>query len=96
MAKEKAPKRIDISQMPELLTLAQEVHSTNEPRILKQENEDLAVLIPIKPAAKRSPRGKPTTPDDPLWKLIGIGHSGKGDVSANKHEYLADAYLHHK
>jgi hypothetical protein len=96
MAKEKEPKRIDISSMPELLRMAQEVRSSNEPRILKQENEDLAMLTPIKPKAKRTPRGKPTTADDPLWKLIGIGHSGKGDVSADTHKYLADAYLHHK
>jgi hypothetical protein len=96
MAKEKAPKRIDISSIPELLSMAQEVRSTNEPRILQQESEDLAMLTPIKPVAKRRLRGKPTTADDPLWKLIGIGHSGKGDISANKHKYLADAYLHRK
>jgi hypothetical protein len=96
MAKEKAPKRIDISRMPELLTLAQEVQNTDEPRILQQEREDLAMLTPIKPVAKRSLRGKPTTADDPLWKLVGIGHSGKGDISENKHKYLAEAYLHHK
>ena len=96
MAKEKAPKRIDISQMPELLTLAQEVRSTNEPAVLQQDSEDVAMLTPITPVAKRSVRGKPTTADDPLWKLIGIGHSGKGDVSENKHKYLAEAYLHRK
>jgi hypothetical protein len=81
MAKE--PKRIDISRMPELLSIAQEVRSTNEPRILQQENEDVAMLTPITPVAKRSVRGKPTSADDPLWKLIGIGHSGKGDISEN-------------
>jgi hypothetical protein len=96
MAKEKTPKRIDISNIPELLSMAQEVHSTNESRILKHESEDLAMLTPIKPVAKSTPRGKPTTVDDPLWKLVGIGHSGKGDISANKHKYLADAYLHQK
>jgi hypothetical protein len=96
MAKEKAPKRVDISRIPELLSMVQEVRSTNEPRILQQESEDLALLTPIKPVAKRSARGKPTTADDPLWKLIGIGHSGKGDISENKHQYLADAYLHRK
>ena len=96
MAKEKEPKRIDISSIPELLSIAQEVRRTNESRILKQESEDLAMLTPIKPVAKRSVRGQPTSADDPLWKLIGIGHSGKGDISANKHQYLAEAYLHHK
>lgn len=96
MAKEKEPQRIDISTIPELMTLAQEVRTTNEPHILQQKGEDLAILTPIKPVAKRRVRGKPTTADDPLWKLIGIGHSGKGDVSANKHKYLAEAYLPRK
>jgi hypothetical protein len=94
MAKE--PKRIDISRMPELLHLAQEVQSTNEPAVLQQEREDLAMLTPIKPVAKRRARGKPTSADDPLWKLVGIGHSGKGDISENTHQYLAEASLHHK
>ncbi|HZC00327.1 MAG TPA: hypothetical protein VE844_02885, partial [Gammaproteobacteria bacterium] len=66
------------------------------PAVLQQDSEDVALLTPITPVAKRSVRGKPTTADDPLWKLIGIGHSGKGDVSENKHKYLAEAYLHHK
>lgn len=96
MAKEKEPKRIDISSIPELLSIAQEVRSTNESRILQQDREDLAMLTPIEPVARRSVRGKPTSADDPLWKLIGIGHSGKGDISENKHKYLADAYLHRK
>ncbi len=94
MAKE--TKHIDVSSIPELLKLAQEVRRTNEPAVLQQEREDLAMLTPIKPVAKRSVRGKPTSVDDPLWKLVGIGHSGRGDISENKHKYLAEAYLHHK
>jgi hypothetical protein len=95
MAKE--PKRIDISSIPELLSIAHEVQRTNEPRILQQDSEDVAILIPVKPVAK-SPRarGKPVTKDDPLWNLVGVGHSGRGDVSANKHKYLDEAYLHHR
>ena len=96
MAKEKEPKRIDISSMPELLHIVQEVRTTNEPAVLQQENEDVAMLTPIKSAGKRRGRGKPVTADDPLWKLVGIGRSGKGDVSANKHQYLAEAYLPRK
>jgi len=94
MAKE--TKHIDVSSIPELVKLAQEVRSTNEPAVLQQEREDLAMLTPIKPVAKRSVRGKPTSGDDPLWQLAGIGHSGSGDISDNKHQYLAEAYLHHK
>ena len=94
MAKE--TKHIDVSSIPELVKLAQEVRRTNEPAVLQQEREDLAMLTPIKPVTKRSVRGKPTSVDDPLWNLVGIGHSGKGDVSENKHKYLAEAYLPHK
>ncbi len=94
MAKE--TKHIDVSSIPELVKLAQEVRRTNEPAVLQQEREDLAMLTPIKPVTKRSVRGKPTSVDDPLWKLVGIGHSGRGDISENKHKYLAEAYLHHK
>ncbi len=94
MAKE--TKHIDVSSIPELVKLAQEVRSTNEPAVLQQEREDLAMLTPIKPVAKRSVRGKPTSGADPLWQLVAIGHSGRGDISENKHQYLAEAYLHHK
>jgi hypothetical protein len=94
MAKE--PNRIDISSIPELLKLVHEVRQTNEPSILREESEDVAMLTPLKPVTKRSVRGKPTSADDPLWKLVGIGHSGKGDISENKHTYLAEAYLHHR
>jgi hypothetical protein len=96
MAKEKEPQRIDISSIPKLMKLVHEVRATNTSALLQQEGEALAILTPIKPVAKRRVRGKPTTADDPLWKLIGIGHSGKGDISANKHKYLADAHLPRK
>ncbi len=49
MAKEKDPKRIDISRIPELLSMVQEVRSTNEPAVLQQEHEDLAILSPVLP-----------------------------------------------
>jgi len=93
MAKEKAPKRIDISRMPELLNLAQEVQSTNESRILQQESEDLAMLSPVRPKKRSQTKAQPVTSDDALFRLIGIGKSGiPGGISGKKHEYLARAY----
>lgn len=55
-------------------------------------------VVPKITKQKPKQRGKPTTAGDPLWTLVGIGHSGgRGDVSENKHKYLVDAYLdHHK
>ena len=94
MAKE--PKRIDISSIPELLSLVHEVRRTNEPRILQEESEDLAVLSPALPKKQPKTRGKPVTEDDALFRLIGIGKSGiPGGVSGKKHEYLAHAYRPH-
>jgi hypothetical protein len=57
MAKE--PKRIDISRIPELLSMAQEVRSTNEPRILQQESEDLAILSPVVPKKRSKTTAQP-------------------------------------
>ena len=41
------PKRIDISHVPELVRLAEEVRTTGEPRVLRHASEDLAILMPI-------------------------------------------------
>lgn len=92
MAKEL--KRIDISNVPELLRIVEEVRKTEEPQVLRRDSEDLAILTPMKRPRRRAVRGKPFTKDDSLWNLVGIGHSGLGDVSENKHKYLGDAYLH--
>ncbi len=47
MVKEK--KYIDISDIPELVSLAEEVQRTNKPLLLRQNDEDLAILTPVKP-----------------------------------------------
>ena len=93
MAKEKEPKRIDISNIPELLSIAQEVRSTNESAVLQQESEDLALLSPILPKKRSQTKAQPVTSDDALFRLIGLGKSGiPGGVSGKRHEYLARAY----
>jgi hypothetical protein len=94
MAKE--PRHIDISSIPELQKLVHEVRQTNEPTILREESEDMAVLSPV-PAKKRGKtKAKPVTSEDALFRLIGIGKSGiPGGVSGKKHEYLARAYRPH-
>ena len=96
MAKEKDLKRIDISRMPELLNMVQEVRTTNEPAVLQQDSEDLALLSPVRPKKRSQTKAQPVTSEEALFRLIGIGHSGKGDISENTLQYLAEAYLHHK
>ena len=85
---------IDLNQgdVPALAALAEEVHRTKQPRILRRADEELAVLMPAAKRTRGTRKGKPVTEDDPLFRAIGIGHSGRGDISANKHAYLAEAY----
>ena len=91
MASELNP--IDIRTIPELDRLVEEGRVTGKHRRLLRDHEDVAVLSPTAPVRPRRARGRVLTEDDPLFDLIGIGHSGgPGDVSANKHRYLAEAY----
>lgn len=89
----KETRTINVSQMPETLKIAEEVSASKEPRVLRRDSVELAVIMPLPRPQKRSPRGKAFTKDDPLMGLVGIGKSGgPGDVSENKHKYLAEAY----
>jgi len=94
MAKE--PKRIDISAIPELLNIAEEVRTTKESRLLKRDGEDLALITPVRPVARRIRRGRPTDADDPLWNIVGMASSPEPTDASKKHEYLADAYAPQK
>lgn len=86
-------RRIDVEQFPELLNLANEVRAEGQPRILRRGAEDIAVISPVRMPAKRVPRGRPTSDDDPLWDMVGIGTAEQEtDVSGNKYKYLAEAY----
>ena len=44
---------INIGNIPELLRLAEEVRDTNEPRLLRRDSEDLAILMPATRERKR-------------------------------------------
>lgn len=54
----RAIKAIEIGDAPDLVRLAEEVHASNEARLLRRDGEDLAVLMPARPVAKQ--RGKRT------------------------------------
>jgi hypothetical protein len=88
MAREAAP--VDISTMPDLTRLAEEVARTRQPRVLRHGDTDLAVLSPT-PSPRRR-RTQPLTTEDPLFRHLGTSQSDVTDVSSNKHTYLADAY----
>jgi hypothetical protein len=50
------PTPLDITNMPELVRIAEEVEVTKKPRVLKRDNTPLAVLTPVK--KKQSPQAK--------------------------------------
>ena len=91
----KEVKHIDITNTPELLRLAEEVQKSNQLTVLTKNGKELVKVSPAKPTRKRRVKGGPITKDDPMWNLVGTGHSGVGDISANTDKYLAEAYLDH-
>src|SRR5207247_10482029 len=42
------PIPIDITHMPDLVRIAEEVEATNKPRVLKRDNTPLDILTPVK------------------------------------------------
>jgi hypothetical protein len=89
---------IDLNQgdLPDLAAVADEVHRTNRPAILKRADEELAVVMPAAKRPRRTHKGKPVTEDDALFRGIGTGESGiPGGVSGKKHEYLLQAKRSH-
>ena len=52
------PTPIDITNMPDLVKIAEEVEATKTPRELKRENKTVAVIMPAKKAPPRKKREK--------------------------------------
>lgn len=72
---------VDISDIPEILRLVEEVRRTNQPRVLRAASEDVAVLVPAKPRAKRrGRRGKSGADMEAFWSSFG----GWQDVDTDK------------
>ena len=46
-------KSIDVSDAPEILSLAEDVRRAGEPRVSRRGDEDLAMVIPIRSVKKR-------------------------------------------
>jgi hypothetical protein len=60
MTREAIP--IDVSAMPELARIAEDVASTRTPRVLTRGDEEIAVLYPVSPRRRRG--AKPVTDED--------------------------------
>ncbi|MBI2942336.1 MAG: hypothetical protein HYY04_18055 [Chloroflexi bacterium] len=83
---------IDVRHRPELRAFADHIRKTKRVAILRDADEEIATVTPAQPTRRRRlPKGRPLTKDDPLFGLIGIGRSGRSDISSNKHKYLAEA-----
>ncbi len=84
--------RMDVSQLPDVLALAEQVKQTKTPRILvRADGEELARVTPANARPHRA-TGKRTAANDPIWDIIGMGSSigGPSNVSEHVDEFLAE------
>ena len=49
----KEAKLMDVSNMPELLRIAEEVNNSNQPTVLTKDGQELAEIRPAKPTRKK-------------------------------------------
>ena len=54
---------LDISHNPDLLRLAEEVRRSNTPRVLRADNEDVAVVMPVADHPKKKGKRAKTDAD---------------------------------
>lgn len=78
------PKPIDISAIPELLGLAEEVRSSKQPRVLRRDSEDVAILLPVTPAPKRRSKRAKTPADYEAFLASAGGWKGLVDTEKLK------------
>jgi len=81
-------KRIDISNVPELLRIAEEVQITHQPRILRRDSEDVAILMPVTPSLQR--RAKQELTESDYKAFLSSAGSWKGLIDSDK--LIADIY----
>ncbi len=72
---------IDISHLPDLLRLAEEVQNTKTPRILKRDSETVAMLMPVGTTIKPEKKPSPTKADyEASLAAIGSWHDLDADA----------------
>jgi hypothetical protein len=75
-------KHLDISNVPELLRIAEEVRITHQPRILRRDSEDLAILMPVTPSSQRRVKRELTESD--YQAFLSAAGSWSGLVDSDK------------
>ena len=89
MAKKR--EEIDITGLAEVSSIAEEVRRTREPKSLRRQGEEIALIVPT--TASRPRASRRLTESDPLFELIGIGRSGiPAGMSGRKREALLAAH----
>lgn len=78
---------IDISNVPDLLRIAEEVQTTKKPHMLRRDNEDLAVLMPVTSRRHKDMRTKTKADYEAFLAAAG---GWKGLVDTDK--LIADIY----
>ena len=76
---------IDISHMPDLLDLVEEVEATKKPRELKRDDKVVAVLSPVVQKEKDAPK-----PTNATWQKSLAAIGSWSDIDADK--AIADIY----
>jgi hypothetical protein len=65
------PTPIDITNMPDLVKIAEEVEATKTPRELRRENKTVAVIMPARSARARKQRGNTKEDYDAFFAAFG-------------------------
>src|SRR4051812_8279881 len=79
MPKELRP--IDISSIPDLVRIAEQVRASGQALILRHDRENLAIVRPVAPKAKRARRREPSQAD---WEGFRASAGGWSDVDTDK------------
>ncbi len=79
---------IDISDVPEILRLAEEVRRAGEPRILRKDGQDLAVLAPLPQSKRRGNSHKLSGADLAAFRSAAGGWEGLIDID----QFIDDIY----
>jgi antitoxin (DNA-binding transcriptional repressor) of toxin-antitoxin stability system len=84
---------IDITLLPELSRLVDEIERTGVGRVLVRDGEEVALLTPARARSQRQSASKRPRKDPArVLNIIGLGASGvPGSIARNKDEYIADA-----
>ncbi len=79
---------IDISDVPDLLRIAEEVRTTRTPRMLQSDSEDVAVLMPVTPPRRHKAKHAKTKADYEAFRAAAGGWKGLVDTD----KLIADIY----